>query len=412
MNKWYNKLQYGAMLAMAAAMPVSWHVGLCAAMALAAVSIVKMVAQRKVGNPALDWKLSIPFYAVIVYWLLIVISVFYSADLAAALNVVKLKSVLLIFPLSFLLSDTSYLEGKHIRGLGYSLLLSVCAVFLFFTGKAIVSMIGGSTFEAVTGSCTFDPRHHAYTSFYMAVAIVFVLHELSRRWNDMKGWHKVLLALSLLICMTYLMIVNSRAGILTLWIVLVSYALYMWLYCKQWKPALLAVCLFAVVQVGMKLTLPKHDNRVVATVESVSAGDEDARMKIYKSAVHVAVDNPVVGFGSGDYYQRFAEVSDVENDGYVAKNAHNQYLETLLSIGIVGLVPFMIWLLSPIWLAWRRKSQYFFLVLVLVGTVMFNFLFESMLERQMGLLFAGFVMAITVLVVSLEENKFGQTPKK
>ncbi|MBO7101227.1 MAG: O-antigen ligase family protein [Bacteroidales bacterium] len=411
MNKWYNKLQYGAMLLMAAAMPVSWRVGLYVALLLAMVSIVKMIAQRKVGNPALDWRLRIPFFAMLAYWLVITISVFYSADSITGWLVVMRKAVLLIFPLCFLLTDTSYLDGRYLRALGYVLLLSVCAVFLYFSVRAGVSMAEGATWAQVTGSCTFDPRHHAYTALYMAIAIVFVLHEMNRRWQEMKVWYQVILALLMVVCMFYLMIVNSRAGILTLWIIVVSYVVYMALFCKQWMLALMVTLLFAGVQVGVKTLTPQNVNRVESSASEISSG-EDARVKIYKSAIHVATEgNPVVGYGAGDYFQSFADKSTVENNGYVAKNIHNQYLETFLSVGIIGLIPFLIWLFYPLYLACRRKSMNLFLLLMLEGVVLFNLLFESMLERQMGLLFIGYLLSVIVLILSLEENKFGRVQK-
>lgn len=412
MNKWYNKLQYGAMLLMAAAMPISWRLGLWAALLLALVSVVKMVAGRRVGNPALDRRLRIVLYAALAYWLLLAVSVLYSNDVAAAWEVVWRKSALVIFPLCFLLTDTSCLTAKHLRGLGYALLLSVCGVFLYFSVKAAVGMMNGATFAAVTGSYTFDPRHHAYTSLYMAIAIVFVLYEMSRRWQEMKVWYRIVLSILLVICMFYLMIVNSRAGTLSLWIVVVGYVVYMALFCKRWLLALLVSLLFTGVLLGMKTLIPQHTNRVEVSASEINNGVEDSRMKIYRSAIHTAVDNPVVGYGAGDYYQLFADKSNVENNGYVAKNIHNQYLETILSVGIIGLVPFLIWLLYPLGLAWRRKSPNLFLMLMLVGVVMFNLLFESMLERQMGLLFIGYLLSVIVLILSLEENKFGYVKGK
>lgn len=411
MNKWYNKLQYGTMLLMAAAMPISWRFGLYVALLLAVVSVVKMVAERGFWNSALDWRLRIPLYTILLYWLMIVVSVFFSTDTAVAWQVVGRKAGLIIFPLCFLLTDTSYLNAKCLRGLGYALLVSVCSVFLYFMGIAVVGMIDGASWTTVSGSYTFDPRHHAYTALYMTIAIVFVLHEMSTHWKEMKVWQRVLMAVSLTICMFYLMIVNSRAGVLSLWIVVVGYVIYMAFFRKRWLLSLLVCLLFAGVQVGIRVLTPQNANRVEQTVDNVSGGEGDARILIYKSALHTAKEMPVVGYGAGDYYQSFSEISYKENNGYVAANIHNQYLETLLSVGIIGLIPFLVWLFYPLWLAWRRKSPNLFLLLMLEGVVMFNLFFESMLERQMGLLFIGYLLSVIVLILSLEENKFGRVRK-
>ena len=399
------------MLLMSAAMPISWRIGLWVALALAGVSIVKIVAEKKIGNKALCRGLRIPLYAGLAYWIMLVVGILYSNDTATAWQVIVLKAGLLIFPLCFLLTDTTYLTAKHLRGCGYALLVSVCGVFLFFSVKAAIKMMGGATLTEVTGSYTFDPRHHAYTALYMTVAIVFALHEINRHWQEMKVWYRILMAFSLGICMLYVMIVNSRAGSLTMWVVTGGYVVFMAIFCKQWKLALLVCLLFAGVVLGMKALVPKHTNRVEVSVSEMSGGNEDVRMKIYKAALHSAVEEPVVGHGTGDYYQLFLNNSINEIDGYAAKNVHNQYLETILSTGIIGLIPFLMWLIWPIGWAWFKKNQNFFFITMMVGVVMFNLLFESMLERQMGLLFIGFLLSLIVLILSLEENKFGSVAK-
>ena len=83
----------------------------------------------------------------------------------------------------------------------------------------------------------------------------------------------------------------------------------------------------------------------------------------------------------------------------------------MLSVGVVGLLFLLAFLLVPIWQAWRGR-RYLFPVLLLIAVFGFNLLFESMLERQMGLLFICFFVPVIVLLISTEENKFGQYPKK
>ena len=415
MNKWYNKLQYGAMLLMAAAMPISWRFGLYVALLLAVVSVVKMVAERGFWNSALDWRLRIPFYAILLYWLMIVVSVFFSTDTAVAWQVVGRKAGLIIFPLCFLLTDTSYLNAKCLRGLGYALLVSVCGVFLYFVGNAVVKMMNGDTLAYVFGESVFDPRHHAYTSMYADVAIAFVYFELSGHWDDLKGWLRGLLIASLPVCMLYVEIVNSRAGLLVLYILAVVCLLHLAIVRRRWVAAVIA----AVLVTGFLLLVPRmlanHGNRLDATISDVTSDEpKDARVKIYRSVVKSAKESPLVGYGAGDYRQTLEEQYKADGNNYSyehQQNAHNQYLETILTLGVVGLVPLLLFLLWPLGFAWCRKSPALFLTAVMVGIVMFNLLVESMLERQMGLLFIGYLLSVIVLILSLEENKFGRVRK-
>ena len=68
----------------------------------------------------------------------------------------------------------------------------------------------------------------------------------------------------------------------------------------------------------------------------------------------------------------------------------------MLAVGVVGLILLMLYLLMPLVCAVRRKAV-FWQVLFLTGIILFNLLFESMLERQMGLLFIGYLPPLLVL---------------
>ena len=92
-------------------------------------------------------------------------------------------------------------------------------------------------------------------------------------------------------------------------------------------------------------------------------------------------------------------------------NAHNQYMESLLAAGVAGLLALLLFLLMPLAIALRTRSQRCFVVALFSAIVMFNLLFESMLERQMGLLFVGWLFSVMVLILSVEENKFARSSK-
>ncbi len=56
----------------------------------------------------------------------------------------------------------------------------------------------------------------------------------------------------------------------------------------------------------------------------------------------------------------------------------------------------------PLCVAWRRKKG-LWPVLVLTFIVMFCFLFESMLERQMGMQFVSLLYALMVLIMVVDQ---------
>jgi O-antigen ligase len=68
-------------------------------------------------------------------------------------------------------------------------------------------------------------------------------------------------------------------------------------------------------------------------------------------------------------------------------NAHNQYLQTTVALGVIGLLVLILILLLPALQAYRQNNFPYFVFLVLLG---FNLLFESMLETQAGVVFYAF----------------------
>lgn len=67
-------------------------------------------------------------------------------------------------------------------------------------------------------------------------------------------------------------------------------------------------------------------------------------------------------------------------------NAHNQFSDTIIAVGIIGLLLFLMMLIIPIYLGIKNKKSDIVLI-SLVSTIAFNSLFESVLERQMGIMF-------------------------
>ncbi len=407
---WYDRLHFVAMLLMAAAVPVSFHCGLWAGMLLGAASVVKMVAQRRVGNRSLSKASLIAYGAVVLYWLIYLVSLTRGGDVHEGVQVLIRKAVLLIFASCFLLTDTSYLKEKHFRWLFYALWGSVCLVFLYFVGKGVSKLLAGAPLEKVCGM-EFDPRDYAYVALYINTAISFIYVELSSRWNALRKGLRIAFIASIPCLILYVMTINSRSGVLGLWIVAITSVLHLAFFKRKWKIALLVALLFGGYTMGLSNILPGHTDRIAKTVETVtkSEGKEDkptdARIYINKSSAELAIERFWFGYGVGNYRELLSK--QYGQNGYESgvkkmHNAHNQYMETMLAVGIFGLLFLLTFLLTPLWQAWRKRKD-LLLVLLFTTLVCFSLLFESMLERQMGLQFIGYFMSLMVLLGNLGE---------
>lgn len=67
-------------------------------------------------------------------------------------------------------------------------------------------------------------------------------------------------------------------------------------------------------------------------------------------------------------------------------NSHNQYFDTLISVGIIGLLLMLSFFVLPLVLMIKRK-KYDIVYLSFMFIILFNAVFESIFERQLGIVF-------------------------
>lgn len=67
-------------------------------------------------------------------------------------------------------------------------------------------------------------------------------------------------------------------------------------------------------------------------------------------------------------------------------NAHNQYSDTIIAVGIIGLILLLGFFAVPIYL-WIKNKTFDIVLSSLLFIIAFNCLFESVFERQMGIMF-------------------------
>ncbi|MBR6776092.1 MAG: hypothetical protein IKM23_10360, partial [Bacteroidales bacterium] len=67
-------------------------------------------------------------------------------------------------------------------------------------------------------------------------------------------------------------------------------------------------------------------------------------------------------------------------------NAHNQFSDTIIAVGVIGLLLLLTFFAYPIYL-WIKNKNFDIVFFSLLLIIAFNSLFESVLERQMGIMF-------------------------
>ena len=394
-------------------MPISYHLGLWAALFMVVASVIKIVVSRHVGNTALSKFMRWECVSIIIYWLLCFISMLYTSDVEEGWSSMRIKSSLLILPLCVLLCDTSYLKAKHLRGVGYAIVCAVTVVFFYLLGKALLNVSEGMNVVAAFSS-QFDTRHHSYVAIYIVMSLLFVVYELKNNRSSIPQWLVVAMSIYSAIGVLYIEIVNSRAGLLGLYLLLGAVIAFMVFEKRKWWSIVLLALFIGGYTFTLEKTLPGHTNRITQTIENVAKDNtSDARIKINHSSVELSKSSFFFGYGVGDYQDLLQQQYATDNYFPTSHfNAHNQYMECILAIGFVGCIPVLFFLLTPVVYVLRKKLKIWPYILVATIVVLLNLLFESMLERLMGVLFITLIYTFMILVISCQENIFVGNKKK
>lgn len=132
------------------------------------------------------------------------------------------------------------------------------------------------------------------------------------------------------------------------------------------------------------------------TIENFGTGNDMGDLKtlstnnrfyIYNTYLELIKNKPMFGYG----YKNGEEV--IESKLNKNFNAHNQFLQSLYHSGILGFLIFILFLISPFLLNKKRNNKVYTLEFLII-LVTFNFLFESLLFRQWGIILVSFIYAI------------------
>jgi O-antigen ligase len=124
-------------------------------------------------------------------------------------------------------------------------------------------------------------------------------------------------------------------------------------------------------------------------------GGKALRVAIWKCAWDVVKLNPVWGVGTGDVQDNLQESYRINKFDfaylYNSYNAHNQFLETMLALGVIGLLLLLCSFILPLQWAFKNQNGLYLIFIIFIAA---NCLTESLFERQKGIVFYAFFNAL------------------
>lgn len=256
----------------------------------------------------------------------------------------------------------------------------------------------------------FSKRHHpSYTAVYYITAIGLVWYGFRERWRGFSLW-RVLLATGLLVVSYGLCL--SLAGILY-GFAAAGFVFLRFIYRRFGKwVALGAAAITPLLIYGMIVGIPQFqgewanakqyadeyvkDPEAFVRNKHYPMSGSEVRLVMWTTAAQIAADYPL-GVGTGNVDEVLTAYLNRMGQTELAKmeyNPHNQYLQTAVELGWLGLLLLIAILVVGCIRAWKYRNG---ILLLVVTNLAFNMLFESMLQRQSGIVFYTFVICLFYL---------------
>lgn len=321
------------------------------------------------------------FYVLIIYGLYNALSLIYTQNFDFGLSKFEKRLPLIIVGLIGIFNVGS--NGINIKGVASFYLTGISLAFIiilintyneFFFGnlKAFINVYGISNYNY------FDPIKH-YT--YLGVDLLMAIPLLFFAYRD--GKNKNLILILYLLVAGFLIYLTGAKIILISFLIISGIFIYMLFPVQnnsKWTWSFMV--LFLIIATIFLFTHPRVQNLKNALLDEDSPAWSYPRFDAWKSGIKVVEKNIWFGVGIGDYEDELNEQYLLDNAIYNARNElnpHNQFLQTIIETGVLGLLLLLILLLLPL----RNKNlNHFSLTFLLVfGPAFFV---ESMMIRNSG----------------------------
>lgn len=443
----FQKAELLIMMLLAFAIPFSWLAAQYCEVALLVCAVFKVIFDQKFKFNKDQMRFKWAYIIFAMTWLMYLVGMLYTENQSVGWVQVSKKLGFLIFPMIFLFSDMSYLTKQRLKAIGNALILGCILFFMMNFVYALYDVIfnGYSTsrfFDPDLMKLYYV--HHSYLSMYASLGLMFCFMGI---FENEKRKIKIINLLAYLTLVVFIILIRSRAGLI--WLVLTFVLQWIWLtfIMKKKKLGVIMGCVFVFAVAGVCVAFPRSVSRITDTIANImSEHSSDHRLVQFKGYKQVLEDNWLFGVGTGDRsdetmasYQRYkdnivkqigpemAEVIDkaIDNQWYepvdgmrqlvyeeavkmgkdpdfvvsylveyqfiryaIDKeiNTHNMFFETMLSVGIIGLLLLLAYFVIPLvlWIRTKRFDMLYCSLLLMIG---FNALFESVFEVQLGIIF-------------------------
>ena len=355
------------------------------------------------------WRLNWTASFLILLYFAYIVGIVFSHDKADGLRYAEYKMGLFLIPL-ILAVKPKFSFSLRVSFMG--LIAGILVAVTFGLINSIECYSETPSFMGCFTSSRFSSVHHpSYFSAFVLFSGIGFFYGMRQRW---KGFTLKNFIIYLILAIPTYFLCLSLAGISFLGLTFVAVALYFIfknIGLKWGIPASIIVVLLPIFIIsntpGLKVEIEeaKKSYKVYfsdpqAFLKSKSNGvyckGSDIRLIMWTISTEIVLEHPFgVGTGNTDeYLEEKLRKYGINHLIEYEFNPHNQYLQTMIETGIVGLLLFIMVIFTALWYGWKHRS---YLMIILVAGFAFNCLFESMLQRQSGVVFYTFWICLLLL---------------
>ncbi|GEM_PF-593867 len=349
----------------------------------------------------------------ILYYIALVIGMIWTENNSFGLSKLENKLSFLLIPILFTFSNFSITRKKIMDVLLFSLLLSLLINYGIALYASVI-LTESSIYDSLINANFSQLMHRSYYCNYLIIGCIVILDRLFKKEAH---WLYVIM-----FCLFSIGVFQTiaKSGILIYFLLIPAFIFWQLLKTKQYRSILICLSGF-VISIAL---LAKIDNPIKTRFQHIPAALESfesknnpstesntSRLLMWSTSIDVFKEFPFAGVGTGDYDDVLTKKNESYGNSGVAMhryNSHNQFLNTMVQLGLLGLVVLIMLFLNGFKMAYQQKN---IIGLFTLSCFFLNFLFESFIESQAGIiLFCLLTIAIFYLKPKTNRYHNGLTP--
>lgn len=341
-----------------------------------------------------------PLPYMVLFYLLYCIGMLYTSDVNEGIKDLTIKLPLLVLPVSMCFLPKRIITRHRQWKIFLAFVLGLFVMQVYCLTKALFNSFADDSFymREILYSNLAKKYHPTYLSLFSSAALVFTYLIPNKHLAKSQGGAMSLKLIVMLWMSVYNTLLNSRIGIGAMFLAFAVILFNELVIRKRFLNTL--AYLFVCVAFSFSFyTINNINNRFVNVVEEVQKPEEkeegfmvsgNLRGFILGNCVELVMKNPIFGAGTGDVRSEMEDFyleKGVKFRSYL--NPHNQFIQTVVAIGLIGGLCFIVMLFVFSLPFWNKEGLIF---LFSIGMLCVYMMTESIIERQQGVHFVAFFL--------------------